>query len=60
MSSYDEVQAFDVTNFDKPGIDIFATAETIAREAEVNKEVEIAEERIKKLVRRAKRLRKKQ
>ena len=23
MSSYDEVQAFDVTNFDKPGIDIF-------------------------------------
>ena len=48
MSSYDEVQAFDVTNFDKPGIDIFATAETIAREAEVNKEVEIAEERIKK------------
>ena len=48
MSSYDEVQAFDVTNFDKPGIDIFATAETIAREVEVNKEVEIAEERIKK------------
>ena len=48
MSSYDEVQAFDVTNFDKPGIDIFATAETIAREAEVNKEAEIAEERIKK------------
>lgn len=48
MSSYDEVQAFDVTNFDKPGIDIFATTETIAREAEVNKEVEIAEERIKK------------
>lgn len=48
MSSYDEVQAFNVTNFDKPGIDIFATAETIAREAEVNKEVEIAEERIKK------------
>ena len=43
-----QVQAFDVTNFDKPGIDIFATAETIAREAEVNKEVEIAEERIKK------------
>ena len=48
MSSYDEVQAFDVTNFDKPGINIFATAETIAREVEVNKEVEIAEERIKK------------
>ncbi len=48
MSSYDEVQAFDVTNFDKSGIDIFATTETIAKEAEVNKEVEIAEERIKK------------
>ena len=48
MTSYDEVQSFDVTNFDKQGIDVFATAETITRESEVAKEVEIAQERIKK------------
>lgn len=48
MTSYDEVQTFDVANFDKPGIDALATAETVAREAEVEQEVEIAQERIKK------------
>ena len=48
MSSYDEVQTIDVANFDKPGIDALATAETVAREAEVEQEVEIAQERIKK------------
>lgn len=48
MSSYDEVQTIDVANFDKPGVDALATAETVAREAEVEQEVEIAQERIKK------------
>lgn len=48
MTSYDEVQQFDVANFDKKSIDALATAETITREAEVEQEVEIAKERIKK------------
>ena len=48
MTSYDEVQNFDVANFDKQGIDAFATAETVTREAEVAQEVEVAQERIKK------------
>ena len=48
MTSYDEVQSFDVANFDKQGIDAFATAETVTREAEVAQEVEVAQERIKK------------
>lgn len=42
MTSYDEVQKFDVANFDKSGIDALATAETVTKEAEV------ALERIKK------------
>ena len=45
MTSYDEVQKFDVANFDKSGIDALATAETVA---EVAGEVEVAQERIKK------------
>ena len=49
MTPYDEVQTFDVANFDKPGIDVFATAETVTREAEVAQEVEVAQERIKKV-----------
>lgn len=48
MTSYDEVQSFDVANFDKQGIDAFATAETVTREAQVAQEVEVAQERIKK------------
>ena len=48
MTSYDEVQTFDIANFDKPGIDAIATAETVTREAEVAQEVEVAQERIKK------------
>lgn len=48
MTPYDEVQTFDVANFDKPGIDAMATAETVKRETEVEQEVEIAQERIKK------------
>ena len=48
MTPYDEVQSFDVANFDKQGVDAFATAETITREAEVEQEVEVAQERIKK------------
>lgn len=48
MTPYDEVQKFDVANFDKSGIDAFATAETVTREGEVEQEVEIAQERIKK------------
>lgn len=48
MTSYDEVQKFDVVNFDKSGIDALATAETVTKEAEVAGEVEVAQERIKK------------
>lgn len=48
MTSYDEVQKFDVPNFDKSGIDALATAETVTKEAEVAGEVEVALERIKK------------
>lgn len=48
MTSYDEVQKFDVANFDKSGIDALATAETVTKEAEVAGEVEVAQERIKK------------
>lgn len=48
MTSYDEVQKFDVANFDKSGIDALATAETVMKEAEVAGEVEVAQERIKK------------
>lgn len=43
MTSYDEVQNFDVTNFDKPVIDAIATAETITRETEVANEIEAAQ-----------------
>lgn len=49
MTPYDEVQTFDIANFDKPGIDAIATAETVTREAEVAQEVEVAQERIKKV-----------
>jgi N12 class adenine-specific DNA methylase len=48
MTPYDEVQQFDVANFDKKSIDALATAETVTREAEVEQEAEIAQERIKK------------
>lgn len=48
MTSYDEVQKFDVANFDKSGIDALATAGTVTKEAEVAGEVEVAQERIKK------------
>lgn len=48
MTSYDEVQKFDVANFDKSGIDALATAEIVTKEAEVAGEVEVAQERIKK------------
>ena len=48
MTPYDEVQQFDVTNFDKKSIDALATAETVTRETEVEQEAEIAQERIKK------------
>lgn len=48
MTPYDGVQQFDVANFDKKSIDALATAETVTRETEVEQEVEIAQERIKK------------
>lgn len=48
MTPYDEVQQFDVANFDKKNIDALATAETVTRETEVEQEAEIAQERIKK------------
>lgn len=60
MTSYDEVQKFDVANFDKSGIDALATAETVTKEAEVAGEVEVALERNKEnIVQRARRVRKK-
>lgn len=46
MTPYDEVQQFDVANFDKKSIDALATAETVTRETEVEQEAEIAQERI--------------
>lgn len=48
MTPYDEVQQFDVANFDKKSIDALATAETVTKETEVEQEAEIAQERIKK------------
>lgn len=42
MTPYDEVQQFDVANFDKKSIDALATAETVTRETEVEQEAEIA------------------
>lgn len=48
MTPYDEVQQFDVANFDKKSIDALTTAETVTRETEVEQEAEIAQERIKK------------
>lgn len=49
MTPYEEVRLFDVTNFDKLGVDIIATAENLTRESSVEQEVEIAQERIKKI-----------
>lgn len=43
MTPYDEVQQFDVANFDKKSIDALATAETVTRETEVEQEAEIAQ-----------------
>lgn len=52
MTSYDEVDRFDVENFDKEGAkDLIKTAETIAREQEVKQE---AKEGTKKLKERRK------
>ncbi|MEE0962586.1 MAG: helicase-related protein, partial [Bacteroidales bacterium] len=48
MTPYDEVQRFDVANFDKQGIDAFATAQTVKRETEVADEVKVAKQRIKR------------
>ena len=48
MTSYDEVQKFDVANFDKSGIDALATAETVTKEAEVAGGGEGSQESIKK------------
>lgn len=60
MTPYDEVQKFDVANFDKSGIDALSTAETVTREVEVEHEVEIAQERIKKSLSARKKSEKKQ
>ena len=48
MTPYEEVSAFDVANFDKPSVDVLASAETTAKEEEVEKQVEVAKKRIKK------------
>lgn len=58
MTPYDEVQQFDVANFDKKSIDALATAETVTRETEVEQEAEIAQERIKKVALHVRRMRK--
>lgn len=48
MTPYVEVQDFDVANFDKTGVDLIATAETVAKEKEVKKEFNEAKEQLKK------------
>ena len=48
MTSYEDVQTFDIANFDKSSINAIATAEIVVREEEVEKEIEIAKDRIKK------------
>ena len=48
MTPYDEVQQFDITNFDRTVPDLTATATNIAREAEVTNEVNVAKQRIKR------------
>ena len=48
MTPYEDVQSFDVANFGKTSINAIETAETTVRESEVEKEVKIANERIKK------------
>ena len=48
MTPYDDVQQFDITNFDRTVPDITATAANIAREAEVANEVNVAKQRIKR------------
>ena len=54
MTSYNEVQSFDVANFDKKDINAFATAEMVAKEAEVKKDVDNAKKRIKKTINNSK------
>ncbi|MBE6181270.1 MAG: hypothetical protein E7148_01045 [Rikenellaceae bacterium] len=49
MTPYDEVRTFDVANFDKENISAMATAETVAREMEVEQEAEVAQDHFKKL-----------
>lgn len=48
MTPYAEVQAFDVANFDKSGVDLISAAEMVTREEDVKKEAEVAKEQIKK------------
>lgn len=48
MTPYAEVQAFDVANFDKAGVDLISAAEMVTREEDVKKEAEVAKEQIKK------------
>ena len=46
MDSYDEVNRFDVANFDKPVANVLDMAETIAKEQEVMEQAETAKEKI--------------
>ena len=48
MTPYDEVRAFDLSNFGKSAPDAFATAEHVVKEQEVAKQVEKATDAIKK------------
>ena len=48
MTPYDEVRAFDLSNFGKSSPDAFAAAEQVVKEQEVEQQAEIAAETIKK------------
>lgn len=47
MTPYEEVRAFDVANFDKPVMDVIATAQQIVNEQEAEQQAEEAEKNLK-------------
>ena len=47
MTPYEEVRAFDVANFDKPVMDVVATAQQIVNEQEAEQQAEEAEKNLK-------------
>lgn len=46
MDSADDVRKFDVANFDKPGTDIMATIDEISQEQKVEKQADVAVEKV--------------